>query len=328
MKQLKFVAITILAACGGWVSDNASAAKPTSNRATNNAATVEKFDKAAAVNAFCADLVSNIPELQMQQCRDAGFKPAKLKSSQGRPLIMRDFAPGEHAVIASQNTSVNTNGDPNTSAKGGLGRAPRILLIGGIHGDEHAAIAVVFQWIERLKDDRQRRMVWRVLPCVNPDGTLAQPSTRTNAHKVDLNRNFPSPDWNAQALSDWRRRTGSDPRRYPGPRAASEPETRWLMQEIKEFKPDAIVSVHAPLNLLDFDGPQPPPDKLGFLRLEPIGVYPGSLGNYAGRHLGMPVFTMELPRATQPPSAAQSERVFTDLQIWVNKNFPDAQARS
>jgi hypothetical protein len=57
-------------------------------------------------------------------------------------------------------------------------------------------------------------------------------------------------------------------------------------------------------------------------------VYPGSLGNYAGRHLGMPVFTMELPRATQPPSAAQSERVFTDLQVWVNKNFPDAQERS
>jgi hypothetical protein len=325
MKPLKFVVITLFAACISLVSAKASALKPSLNRAAANAAAAsDKLDKAAAVNGFCADLVSNIPELQMQQCRDAGFKPAKLKSSQGRPLIMRDFTPGEHAAVAPQ----TSNGDANASAKGGLGRAPRILLIGGIHGDEHAAIAVVFQWIERLKDDRQRRMVWRVLPCVNPDGTLAQPSTRTNAHKVDLNRNFPSPDWNAQALTDWRRKTGSDPRRYPGPRAASEPETRWLMQQIKEFKPDAIVSVHAPLNLLDFDGPQPPPDKLGFLRLEPIGVYPGSLGNYAGRHLGMPVFTMELPRATQPPSAAQSERVFTDLQVWVNKNFPDAQERS
>jgi len=337
MKQLKFVGAVLFAACGCLASTHANAVKSRSNNApASSAAAGDKLDKAAAIDAFCNDLVINIPELQMQQCRDAGFKPSKLKSSQGRPLIMRDFAAGDHAVKPSTNASANSganvsgNGSASTSANadGGLGRAPRILLIGGIHGDEHAAIAVVFQWIERLKDDRQRHMVWRVLPCVNPDGALAQPSTRTNAHKVDLNRNFPSPDWNTRALSDWKRETRSDPRRYPGPRAASEPETRWLMQQIKEFKPDAIVSVHAPLNLLDFDGPRQPPDKLGFLRLEPIGVYPGSLGNYAGRHLGMPVFTMELPRATQPPSAAQSERVFTDLQIWVTKNFAGEQERS
>lgn len=178
----------------------------------------------------------------------------------------------------------------------------------------------MFQWIDQLKSERYQRFQWRVLPCANPDGLFAQPSQRTNAHGVDLNRNFPTPDWRSRAQSYWKTKTKSDPRRYPGPDQASEPETRWLVEQIRSFKPDAIVSVHAPYGVLDFDGPMDPPQKMGYLRFEPIGVYPGSLGNYAGLHLGLPVITLELPQAVQPPSATQSGRIWADLLDWLDKN--------
>ncbi len=55
-----------------------------------------------------------------------------------------------------------------------------------MHGDEQAGIKV----IERLKTRTVPANVslW-LIPSINPDGTRV--STRTNAHKVDLNRNFP-----------------------------------------------------------------------------------------------------------------------------------------
>ncbi len=249
----------------------------------------------AAVDGVCDQLAQRLTRFNAEQCRQDGFGPAGVTSQQGRPLLTRDFPPRNL-------------------------RAPRVLLLGAIHGDELSAASVVFQWVEQIKSDRFQHFYWRVLPVTNPDGLFAVPATRVNARGVDLNRNFPTPDWKARAQSYWKAKTRSDPRRFPGPSEASEPETRWIVDEIRAFNPDAIVSVHAPYGLLDFDGPQEPPHKLGYLRLEPLGVYPGSLGNYAGVYLKLPVITLELPQAAQPPSAAQSGRIWADLLDWLEKN--------
>ncbi len=256
------------------------------------------------MDAFCGQLGERIKGFDPQQCRLAGLDIATARSAQTRPLLTRDFGPG----------SVPPAGAPK-----------RVLLLGGIHGDELSSVSVVFQWIEQLKANRFQRYQWRVLPCTNPDGLFARPSHRVNAHGVDLNRNFPSPDWAGRALSYWKTRTGSDPRRYPGPQEASEPETRWIAEQIRTFKPDVIVSVHAPYGLLDFDGPRDPPKKLGYLRLQPLGVYPGSLGDYAGVSLKLPVITLELPQADVSPSATQSGRIWADLLAWLDKNIGNAK---
>ncbi len=251
----------------------------------------------ASIERACSSLAGRIPNFDAQHCRDAGLNAAAAVSARKLPLLYRDFTPGI-AVAAPK----------------------RVLLIGGIHGDELSSVSVVFQWMELLKSDRFQHYHWRVLPCANPDGVFAKPSRRINARGVDLNRNFPSPDWSGRALNYWRQKAKSDPRRYPGAQAASEPETRWIAEQIAQFKPDAIVSVHAPYGLLDFDGPRDPPKKLGYLRLQPLGVYPGSLGDYAGLSLELPVITLELPQATQSPSAAQSGRIWADLLGWLDKN--------
>jgi len=203
------------------------------------------------------------------------------------------------------------------------GRKPvgRILLIGGTHGDEYSAVSIVFRWMETLDRYHSGLFHWHVTPLLNPDGLLQQHSQRLNAHGVDLNRNMPTPDWYRKTREYWQS-TGEDPRRYPGTAPLSEPESGWLYEQVRQFKPDAIVSVHAPFGVLDFDGPPVGPSDLGFLHLKLIGTYPGSLGNSAGVQHQIPVITVELPYAGIMPTEDQISRMWGDLVRWLRLNIP------
>ena len=254
----------------------------------------------ASLERSCELIGNRLASVEAEDCLAAGLRTSLTASVEGQPILWRDYR-----------------------SQSPRGNSQRILLLGGIHGDEFSSVSMVFRWIKQLEHDRFQPFYWRVIPCLNPDGLLRVPETRTNASGVDLNRNFPTPDWNETALPYWERRTGSDPRRYPGRLPLSEPETRWLTRHIERFRPHAIVSVHAPFGILDYDGPRDPPQKLGFLRLHFLGAYPGSLGNYAGVYLGVPVITLELPHAGLMPDAAQTARIWADLMHWLEKNLPE-----
>ncbi|MEO5327181.1 MAG: succinylglutamate desuccinylase/aspartoacylase family protein [Magnetococcus sp. THC-1_WYH] len=198
----------------------------------------------------------------------------------------------------------------------------RILLLGGIHGDEYSAISIVFRWMEILNKFHSGMFHWHVVPLVNPDGLLQKKSQRTNAHHVDLNRNFPtSPtqdEWLQASQDYWINETHRDPRRYPGPAPLSEPESLWIAEEIATFKPDAVISIHAPYGLLDFDGPpNVPPERLGKLYLSLLGTYPGSLGRYCGDIIKIPIITIELERAGIMPEKQEISAIWMDLIQWL-----------
>ena len=123
---------------------------------------------------------------------------------------------------------------PGGSLLGPIRTPFRVLLIGGIHGDELTSVSIAFKWMKKLQTERLQPFHWRVVPCANPDGLLLPEATRTNGRGVDLNRNFATPDWDAKALDRWRKVTRYDPRRFPGSAAASEFETRWLMEQIRQ----------------------------------------------------------------------------------------------
>jgi hypothetical protein len=166
---------------------------------------------------------------------------------------------------------------------------------------------------------------------MNPDGLLARPSRRVNARGVDLNRNFPTYDWVREAPRYWLVSARRDPRRFPGTAPVSEPESRWLRDEITRFKPDVIVSVHAPHDVLDFDAPpsgMTPPLRFGRLHLNRIGVYPGSLGNFGGHKEGIPVVTLELPHALNMPTEAELAHVWSDMQAWLKANLAERNTAS
>ncbi|MBK6741539.1 MAG: succinylglutamate desuccinylase/aspartoacylase family protein [Hydrogenophilales bacterium] len=199
--------------------------------------------------------------------------------------------------------------------------AKRILVIGGIHGDELTSISIVFRWLGWAQEPDAAIYHWRFIPLANPDGFKARPSTRVNANGVDINRNFQTPDWAKEAQTYWVKRTGRDPRRYPGKAAGSEIETRWLQAQVDDFQPDLVISVHAPYNLLDYDGPVPKPLRFGRLTLNQLGVYPGSMGNYCGLFKQIPVVTIELPNATSMPDPREQQAMWRDMLVWIKDNI-------
>ncbi|WP_371322806.1 M14 family murein peptide amidase A [Dechloromonas sp. ZY10] len=261
--------------------------------------------RAVLAEDWCAAIGKRLKSVPAAQCRALGLQPAAARSQQGRALMWRDLPPPAKKLASRQ---------PG-------GRAPRVLVIGGIHGDELTSAALVFRWLPWMQEGEATHYHWRVIPVANPDGLLAGKPTRVNANGVDLNRNFATPDWHKDAHAYWQRKTERDPRRYPGKAASSEPETRWLESEIGQFRPDVIVSVHAPYGLLDYDGPARQPQRFGQLTLSRLGVYPGSLGNYGGVHKNVPVVTIELPHANAMPPAREQRAIWADMLNWLRRNI-------
>jgi len=154
-----------------------------------------------------------------------------------------------------------------------------------------------------------------IQPLLNPDGMLARKPQRPNARGVDINRNFPTDDWVAEALPFWTKKDNKDPRKYPGPVSNSEPETQAIVRFIDAHKPQKIISIHTPLGFLDLDskGSKTKQRRAKYLavnmsknsgnyRFIRFGFYPGSLGNFAGRHREIPTYTLELPHGVSRPT--------------------------
>jgi murein peptide amidase A len=137
-------------------------------------------------------------------------------------------APGERTTIGR-----SVEGRAIRAVLVGDPSAKRVALaVGVIHGDERAGLAITRE-LRRLGSDIDAQ-VW-VIASLNPDGARAR--TRRNAHGVDLNRNFPH---------RWRGGVPKSSGYYPGPRAASEPETRAAMEFIRKIDPDVSVWYHQP----------------------------------------------------------------------------------
>lgn len=251
------------------------------------------------VDALCDYLGNRLHSVSTEACHALHFVAAPERTTQGNVLMFRDIEAAGNAAAA----------------------AKRVLVIGGIHGDELTSVSTVFRWLDWMQQPEASDYDWRVIPLANPDGLMARPSTRVNANGVDLNRNFQTPDWDKEAGDYWARRTRHDPRRYPGKAAGSEVETRWLEAQIAEFRPDLIISVHAPYNLLDYDGQVPEPTRFGRLLLNRLGVYPGSMGNYSGLYKQIPIITIELPNATSMPSQRDQLAMWTDMLKWMRRNI-------
>lgn len=186
------------------------------------------------------------------------------------------------------------------------------LILSMVHGDEITPLYLGFQiaaWAkENMVHHPDAKLI--VAPLVNPDGFMGYPKTRTNARGVDCNRNFETKDWYKDALKAWKTKFHSNKRRFPGHKPNSEPETLFQKMLIEKFNPKKIVSIHSPLNIIDYDGPdhlklhafsseyiQKCEELRKKVKASSSGFFPGSLGNYTGQELGIPTITLELPTA-------------------------------
>jgi len=173
-----------------------------------------------------------------------------------------------------------------------------IYLMAGTHGDEVEGVYVLNQLIEWLKEEEGIELPLICIPVLNVDGYRA--GTRVNAHGVDLNRNFPSKSWSAEAKK---------PKYNPGKAPLSEPENKFLEKLFSKFLPSLIITFHSWKPMINYNGDCKEIAEL----LERYNSYPvcdeiedhptpGSLGEYAPEKYNCPVLTFECPVLSEETS--------------------------
>ena len=192
------------------------------------------------------------------------------RSEQGRPIIAWEA------------------GDPNAKR--------RVLVVGCIHGNEPAGIAIADAVTHASVPAGTD--VW-VIPDLNPDGVAA--NTRQNARGVDLNRNFP---YRWQPLSGVFN---------SGPRALSERESRIAYNLIRRVRPTTSIWFHQHLNVVDESGGDVRVERrfarLVGMRTKRLTRDPGSVTGWENHTFpGTTAFVVELPAGPVP---AQRLGVFT-----------------
>jgi predicted deacylase len=165
-----------------------------------------------------------------------------------------------------------------------------LLFVGGVHGDEPEGVELAQKFLSWLqKNNNSNFHSWLLVPCLNIDGYSI--NERTNGHGVDLNRNFPSSDWNSFVKA---------PRYNPGPHPGSEPEVQAVCQLIHSTKPQVIIHFHSWEPCVVYTGAPGKPwaekvsGRSGYEVREDIGYpTPGSLGQYGWLEHKTPVICIE-----------------------------------
>lgn len=200
--------------------------------------------------------------------------------------------------------------------------SPRVLVVGGIHGNEPEHAPAVDALVVRHRRIEPRATI-RVIRDVNPDGGAA--GTRGNARGVDINRNWPASNFLPAAAH--------------GPAPLSEPETALLHVEIRRFDPDLLVVLHSIASgpFVNHDGPSEASARAFVAaaaasdprwHVRPSMGYPtpGSLGTWAGVDRDIPTLTVEFDRGHAPDQASVAlvDGVTAIIKAWRDERAASA----
>ncbi len=173
----------------------------------------------------------------------------------------------------------------------GTSKTPKnILFIGVTHGEEPQGKFLIEKFIKEIEE---KKLSFAnnlfCIPCLNPDGF--EKKQRGNSNNVDLNRNFNTKNWVKTTFDDG---TTS------GKKPFSENESCFLGNIVDKYKFDIILSLHAPFEIVNFDGnakniAERISTIINYPVQESIGYpTPGSFGTFAGVERNIPTITLEL----------------------------------
>lgn len=170
--------------------------------------------------------------------------------------------------LGEQIIGESAGGLPITVSHRGTPGGTVVLVVGVIHGDENAGLAVLDEL--RTMALPQGIDLW-LMDAMNPDGYAAD--ARGNANGVDLNRNFPH-DWTPIAEpGDWQ---------YSGSGPASEPETQAFITFTEGLRPTLTLWYHQDLyRVSPSDGPDGPLRRL-YAEITGLPYATVSGGTYSG----------------------------------------------
>ena len=160
---------------------------------------------------------------------------------------------------------------------------PRVLVIGCFHGDEPQGKFLIEKYLENLSSTNLL-----FVPCLNEYGLKHK--IRTNENGVDLNRNFPTKNWVLSERNEF----------FGGSSPASEKETEFIIGIVEKFKPQMILTLHAPYKIVNYDGPRDcVVEKIAKIMNYPVESSigyptPGSFGTWAGVEKNILTITLEL----------------------------------
>ena len=201
------------------------------------------------------------------------------------PVASQHRVPAGTGIDRTITFGRSVHGIALTAVEVGNPHLPAVLVIGCIHGNEPAGIAVVDQLLRTPPGSGVHLWLVRTL---NPDGQHAR--TRTNADGVDLNRNF---------AGDWRPLDPAGGLHYAGPRVLSEPEAMAMTVLLQQIRPSVGIWFHQALDVIDISqGPRPVQDSLAAalgVGERPLPDYPGSAIGYEDHLLPQSAFAFELP---------------------------------
>jgi len=163
-----------------------------------------------------------------------------------------------------------------------------VLITGVFHGEEPQGYYAIKNFFDSRNFENVKNNLY-IIPCLNPDGM--KKNKRQNANGIDLNRNFPSQNWE---------KTDKNSEYYGGDAPSSEEETKFMTEIIENIKPDFILTMHSPYAVVNFDGPaKNEAKKISDIMKYPVQndigyPTPGSFGTYCGIERNIPTVTLEL----------------------------------
>ena len=175
------------------------------------------------------------------------------KSGEGREIKVYKIISGNSTCLAERES--RRAGSFVADAPQDDIRSKKILFVAGIHGNEIGTVKLAHYIINFFNDFNDFNGVLYVILCLNPDGyerALKNPDYahrgrigRFNANDVDLNRNFPTK--NFQPNSEWgfgRDYSDEKIKIFCGEFGGSEKETQALINFIKSENIENLIMLH------------------------------------------------------------------------------------